>query len=185
MNIRYRVNRSEAERAELNALLSAGKHAAREIKRGQILLAADADISDDVIASSVSVGGSMVSRTKRCFVEGNLETGAQRGRAPRGGAQAVGQGGWALLIATACSNLPQGRKRWTLDLLAGAMVRLTQHEKLSRETVRRRLRGRPQAVAQGYVVHSAAGRHLRRADRGRARSRCLGGRSHAPDGVLR
>ena len=45
----------------------------------------------------------------------------------------------ALLVATACSSPPQGRKRWTLDLLAGAMVRLTAHEGLSRETVRRRL----------------------------------------------
>ena len=42
-------------------------------------------------------------------------------------------------MATACSNPPEGRKRWTLDLLADAMVRLTEHEGLSRETVRRRL----------------------------------------------
>ena len=44
-----------------------------------------------------------------------------------------------MLVATACSSPPEGRKRWTLDLLAGAMVRLTEHEGLSRETVRRRL----------------------------------------------
>src|SRR6266403_1130075 len=45
----------------------------------------------------------------------------------------------ALLVATACSNPPEGRARWTLELLAGAMVTLTEHENLSRETVRRRL----------------------------------------------
>ncbi len=45
----------------------------------------------------------------------------------------------ALLVATACSNPPAGRARWTLELLAGAMVELTGHEELSRETVRRRL----------------------------------------------
>jgi hypothetical protein len=45
----------------------------------------------------------------------------------------------ALLVATACSNPPAGRARWTLDLLAGEMVKLTSHEGLSRETVRRRL----------------------------------------------
>src|SRR3954454_18662073 len=45
----------------------------------------------------------------------------------------------ALLVATACSNPPEGGARWTLELLAGAMVRLTEHEELSRETVRRRL----------------------------------------------
>src|ERR1700741_4233951 len=45
----------------------------------------------------------------------------------------------ALLVATACSNPPAGRGRWTLDLLAGEMVKLTEHAAVSRETVRRRL----------------------------------------------
>ena len=38
-----------------------------------------------------------------------------------------------------CANSPQGRARWTLELLAGEMVKLTAHATLSRETVRRRL----------------------------------------------
>src|SRR5712672_1693269 len=45
----------------------------------------------------------------------------------------------ALLIATACSNPPEGRARWTLELLADELVRLTEHDSISRETVRRRL----------------------------------------------
>ena len=43
----------------------------------------------------------------------------------------------ALLVATACANPPQGRARWTLELLADAMVRLADQSELSRETVRR------------------------------------------------
>ena len=42
-------------------------------------------------------------------------------------------------MATARTNPPEGRVRWTLDLLADEMVRLTDHANLSRETVRRRL----------------------------------------------
>ena len=42
-------------------------------------------------------------------------------------------------MATACSRPPAGRARWTLTLLADALVKLTAHESLSRETVRRRL----------------------------------------------
>src|SRR3954453_2256378 len=45
----------------------------------------------------------------------------------------------ALLVATACSRPPEGRARWTIELLAGEMVRLTDHGSLSGETVRRRL----------------------------------------------
>ena len=42
-------------------------------------------------------------------------------------------------MATACANPPSGRARWTLELLADEMVKLTAHKSLSRETVRRRL----------------------------------------------
>lgn len=40
----------------------------------------------------------------------------------------------ALLVATACTSPPQGRARWTLELLAGAMVKLTEHRSLTHET---------------------------------------------------
>lgn len=39
----------------------------------EILLAADAGVADEEIAATVGVGGSTVHRTKRRFVEGNLE----------------------------------------------------------------------------------------------------------------
>jgi hypothetical protein len=42
MNIRYRVELSEAERTELQVMLSNGRHAVRRVKRAQILLATDA-----------------------------------------------------------------------------------------------------------------------------------------------
>jgi transposase len=138
MNVRYRVELSQAERAELTALLSGGKQAARKLKRAQILLAADAGVSDDDIATSVAVGGSTVYRTKRRFVEGDLQ--AALSEEPRPGAARKLSGRQeALLVATACSAPPAGRARWTLELLAGAMVKLTEHAALSRETVRRRL----------------------------------------------
>lgn len=138
MNIRYRVELSEAELGELHAMLSGGRHAARKLKRAQILLAAHAGVPDEAIARSVAVGGSTVYRTKRRFVEGNLEKALSE--EPRPGAERKLTGKEeALLVATACASPPEGRARWTLELLAGEMVRLTEHEGLSRETVRRRL----------------------------------------------
>ena len=53
MNVRYRVELSQAEREELTGLLSGGKHSVRKLKRAQILLAADAGVSDEAIANSV------------------------------------------------------------------------------------------------------------------------------------
>jgi transposase len=136
MNVRYRVELNQIERSELRMLLSGDKHASRKLKRAQILLAAGA--SDEEIARSVGVGGSTVYRTKRRFVEGNLERALSE--EPRRGAERKLTGKEeALLVATACASPPEGRARWTLKLLAGALVELTEHKSLSHETVRRRL----------------------------------------------
>jgi hypothetical protein len=78
---------SGAERLELEALLSVGKHAARKLERAQISLAADAGASDETIPSAVRVSGSAVYRTKRRFVEGNLELAL--GEEPRPGAARI------------------------------------------------------------------------------------------------
>ena len=138
MNVRYRVELSQAERDELTVMLSKGKCAARKLKRAQILLAADAGCGDEEIARTVAVSGSTVYRTKRRFVEGNLE--GALSEEPRPGAERKLTGKEeALLVATACARPPAGRVRWTLALLADELVRLTAHDRLSRETVRRRL----------------------------------------------
>ncbi len=138
MNIRYRVELSQAEREQLAALLAGGTHAARKLKRAQILLATDNGVSDDAIAASTGASGSTVYRTKRRFVEGNLEAALSEEPRP-GAARKLSCKQEAILVATACSSPPTGRARWTLDLLAGEMVRLTDHASLSCETVRRRL----------------------------------------------
>src|SRR5882762_3973554 len=138
MNVRYRVELSQSERDELEALLSGGRHAARKLKRAQILLAADAGAGDDQIAATLRVSGSTIYRTKRRFVEANLEGALSEEPRPGAGRKLSGKEE-ALLVATACSKPPAGRARWTLELLADAMIELTEHEELSRETVRRRL----------------------------------------------
>ena len=135
MNVRYRVELSHAERTELRALLSGGKQAARKLKRAQILLAADAGASDQAIAASVGVGGSTVYRTKRRFVLGNLE--AALSEEPRPGADRKLSGKEeALLVATACSNPPEGRARWTVRLVVEEAVKRRLVPRVGRETVR-------------------------------------------------
>jgi transposase len=138
MNIRYRVDLTAEERDELGQLLGAGKCAARRLKRAQIMLAADGGASDEEIERTIGASGSTIYRTKRRFVERGVE--AALSEEPRPGAERKLSGREeALLIATACAKPPAGRARWTLELLAGEMVRLTDHAELSRETVRRRL----------------------------------------------
>jgi transposase len=138
VNLRYRVELCQPDREELSTLLSRGQCAARKLKRAQILLAADAGSTDEAIAVNLNVSGSTIYRTKRRFVEANLEGALSED--PRPGAERKLSGKEeALLVATACSRPPAGRARWTLELLGEELVRLTAHKAVSRETVRRRL----------------------------------------------
>ncbi|MBP0114395.1 hypothetical protein JWS04_25610 [Bradyrhizobium vignae] len=57
MNVRYRVGLSQNERAELMQFVSGDKQAARKLKPAEILLPADAGVSDEGVATSVGVRG--------------------------------------------------------------------------------------------------------------------------------
>ncbi len=138
MNVRYIVELSDADRQGLEKLVGQGTERVRRVKRAQVLLASHRGESDAVIANTVSVGTSTVYRTKRRFVEGGLEFALAE--SPRPGRERKLSGEEeALLVAIACSSAPEGSAHWTLELLAGELVRRTAHEELSRETVRRRL----------------------------------------------
>ena len=69
MNLRYRVDLSQEERAGLQAMLCGGSCAARRMKRAQILLAADAGACDEAIATNVAAGGlaQAVARPRRLW----------------------------------------------------------------------------------------------------------------------
>ncbi|QND69290.1 IS630 family transposase (plasmid) [Mesorhizobium loti] len=138
MNIRYRVELSQSERDELRALVSGGKLPVRRLKRMQILLAADAGVADEAIAISVQTSDSTIYRTKKRFVEISLEAALSEGPRP-GAARKLSGKQEVQLVALACSDPPQGCARWTLKLLANALVEVIEHPSVSRDTVRRRL----------------------------------------------
>jgi len=72
MNVRYRVTLSEEERMALQEMLGKGRSQVREVKRAQILLAADQGASEDAIAKAVRTSAATIYRTKRRFVEQGL-----------------------------------------------------------------------------------------------------------------
>jgi transposase len=138
MNVRYRVELSQSERDELGALVSRGKLPVRRLKRMQILLAADAGVAEEAIAASVQTSGSTIYRTKKRFVEISLEAALSEGPRP-GAARKLSGKEEVQLVALACSDPPQGCARWTLKLLANALVEVIGQPSVSRETIRRRL----------------------------------------------
>jgi len=135
---KYQVTLTPEERTTLSTLTSQGQLSARKLKRAQILMAADKGQNDDAIARVLGVGMSTVHRIRQKFIEGGLEF-ALNERPRAGGTKKLDSKAEALLIATACSEPPEGRCRWTMQLLADRMVELKVVDSLSDETVRRTL----------------------------------------------
>ena len=135
----YIVDLTEDERTCLLDLIKRGEHSARKLNRARILLLADEGRTDREIAEVLHTGTATVQRTRQRFVEGNLE-GALNER-PRPGAQKkLDEKGEAVLEMLAHSKPPDGRKRWTLHLLADRLVALHVVESISRETVRQEVK---------------------------------------------
>ena len=140
MNVRHLVELTDAERAELLELTGKGKQSARRVRRAHILLMLDSRAhTRDHVAKALSTSTSTVYRTARRFVEGGLLHAINEDCRP-GGMRLLDSRQEATLVAVACTNPPDGRAKWTMQLLADRLVVLTDLESVSAETVRRRLR---------------------------------------------
>jgi len=135
----YRVDLSEQERATLLALIQKGKAAARKVRRAHVLLLAAEDKTDRQIAAALHTGTATVERLRKRFVEEGLA--AALSEKPRPGAKRKLDGKQAaLVVALTCSAPPEGRRSWTMQLLADRLVELGVVEAVSDETVRRLLK---------------------------------------------
>ena len=143
---KYIVTLTADERQALFALISAGKASALKLTHARILLKADAAEGgpawlDDRIAEAVESSVPTVERVRRRFVEQGLEAALVRKQQARPSRQRTLDGrAEAKLIALACSKPPDGRKAWTMRLLADKLVELEVVPTISDETVRRSLK---------------------------------------------
>ncbi len=136
---KYIVDLSEDEVSQLQTLIKKGKHKARTITRAHILLMASEGEIDQAIASCVRVHVSTVERTREKFVIGGLDFALNGKPHPPKRRKLEGKQE-AFLIATACSNPPEGRVRWTMQLLADQLVEIGIVDSISDETVRQTLK---------------------------------------------
>ncbi len=139
MSKKYVVDLTADERTELLTLIKKGRPGARKIARAHILLLADEGRTDAEIASSLHVSLATIERTRKKFVEGSILVALNEQK--RCGAKRKLDGGQvAFLVALACSDAPEGRESWTMQLLADKLVELKKVDSISDETVRRRLK---------------------------------------------
>ena len=143
---KYKVTLTAEECRQLSALVASGKAAAKKLAHARILLKADAAPggpawTDDRIAEALDVSTDTVSRVRQRFVEQGLEAALVRKKQDRPSRERKLDGrAEAHLIALACSAPPDGRKEWTMQLLADRLVELEVVESVCDETVRRALK---------------------------------------------
>lgn len=139
---KYPVRLSKEQRHFLETMVHMSKTPAKHYLVARVLLMSDQSQgepghTDGQIADILSISRRTVIRVKQRFVQENLEV-ALTGSFPRERPErrCLDGKGEAQLIHLACSQAPDGRQRWTLELLADEMVRLGYVELISPETVR-------------------------------------------------
>jgi transposase len=131
------IELSEIDRLELEAIVRSGQHKARTIRRAQTLLWSDAGKTDGEIAELQGITPLTVAKTRQRWVEArSLEDKPRPGREKKlDGKQE------AFVVALACSDAPDGRESWTMQMLADKLLELqVVDEPISDETVRRTLK---------------------------------------------
>jgi len=143
---KYLVTLTAEERQSLHDLTAAGKAAAKKLAHARILLKADQAAGgpawpDQRIAEALDVGLATIARVRQRFVELGLEAALARKEQDRPSRPRKLDGrAEARLIALACSAPPEGRREWTMQLLADKLVELAVVDSVSDETVRRVLK---------------------------------------------
>ncbi len=142
---KYPVVLSEAEQARLRSLVGSREAPARSLTHARILLKAnrgEAGVgwTDAAIAGALDVNLSTVARVRERYAVEGVEAALVRKAPEREYLRKLDGEQEAHLIALACGAPPEGRRRWSLRLLADRLVELAEVETISYETVRRVLK---------------------------------------------
>jgi transposase len=142
---KYKVRLTKEERKELTEIVKKGKVAAIKRRHAEILLKADEDRRgmawrDEKISEAFEIRIVTVERLRKRFVEEGLEVALNGKSRNREKFRKFDGDKEAQLIAVACTEAPEGRSRWTLNLLANKMIELNIFESISKETIRTTLK---------------------------------------------
>ena len=142
---KYKVTLTTEERQELTELVNKGKTAARKITRARILLLADENQmgpawTDARIADALGISSRTVERIRQTCVETGIEAALNHTRPRRTRPKTLDGAAEARLVQLACTEAPDGRERWTMQMLADKLIELEIVATISDETVRTTLK---------------------------------------------
>ena len=143
--VQYKITLAKEEREKLATLVNKGKGQVRRLRRARILLMADeaqenGGWKDADIAKALGAHERTVERTRQKCVEMGIEAALNHTRPKKTRSKVLDGETEARLVQLACSEAPDGRERWSLQLLADKLIELEVVETVSRETVRTTLK---------------------------------------------
>lgn len=145
LNAKYRVRLTAEQREALEAICRRQSVAAAKVRRATILLMADESHPegrrpDWQIAEAVGLSEKQVGRIRQQFVREGAPALDRQRRSDAGVPKILDGQAEATLVTLCCSDPPEGRDCWTLQLLCDELGRLEVVESVCRETVRRCLK---------------------------------------------
>jgi len=139
MSKNYQIQLTDEQRRELKRLVESRQELARKITRARILLLAETGKKDREIAEALQISDGTVRNVRKRFF--NQKSISSLDEKPRlGKPSKIDDKTEARITSLACSNPPEGHKRWTLRLLADRAVELKFVDTISHERIRKMLR---------------------------------------------
>lgn len=142
---KYKVTLTKAERDELTQFVNIGKGKAARLKRARILLMADEAQADGgwkdrQIAKALSSHARTVERVRQRCVEIGIEAAINHAQPRRSRSRVLDGAAEAMLSQIACTEAPDGRQRWTIQMLRDKLIEVEVVESVGWETVRTTLK---------------------------------------------
>lgn len=142
---KYRVTLTKSEQEELRSTISKGHYRNTKLKRAQILLGSDQseqgkNMTDEQTSKAYDVSIRTVERTRERFVEKGYQIALNGEPRPLSLPTKMDGELEAHLVATACSEAPEGYEKWTVKLLTEELISKGYVASISQETVRKTLK---------------------------------------------
>ena len=139
------VELTAQERSQLKKIVQADRMAAYRRRHAQMLMAADRgpggpSMKDVDMAAAFGCTTKTAERLRRRCVEQGVDAALEHGNRGAYRVKALDGEAEAHVIALACGEPPEGRNRWTLELLADRAVALGITESCSKSSLHRALK---------------------------------------------
>ena len=130
-----RIKLTEKEVEYLSAFVKSGRKSARELTRAHVLLLVNDGKTEMETKDLLRISRATVSNIKKRYREENLQS-ALTDKPRPGQPKKYTERHEAEVIAQACTESPDGSKRWSLTLLTEEMKKREGFETINKESIR-------------------------------------------------